>query len=67
VLISIYDLLGYYDSFRKLAQMMGPLVFGSVILLEPEFIGIGIVGIVVLLALVVFIITNPRTITKTME
>ncbi|MEX1030885.1 MAG: MFS transporter [Paenibacillaceae bacterium] len=56
--------LGYYDNARKLAQMMGPLVFGSVILFEPEFIGIGFVGIVVLLALFVFIITNSRSVKK---
>lgn len=65
--VGIGKALGYYDNVRKLAQMMGPLVFGSVILLEPEFLGIGLVGIVVLVALVLFIITNPRTVRSATE
>ncbi len=65
--LGIGKALGYYDNVRKLAQMLGPLVFGSVIVLEPEFIGIGVVGIVVLVALVVFILMNPRSVSSRME
>ncbi|UMZ72804.1 MFS transporter [Natranaerofaba carboxydovora] len=44
--------LGYYENVRKLGQMMGPLVFGSVLTLG--MMGVGIIGITTLALIVLF-------------
>ncbi len=46
--------LGYFDNVRKIGQMLGPLVFGSVAVMG--FSGIGLIGYVLLGSLILFLI-----------
>ncbi|MTI81656.1 MAG: MFS transporter [Firmicutes bacterium] len=48
--------LGYYDNVRKLGQMLGPVLFGSVMVLGIK--GIGMIGVISLVALLIFWFVN---------
>ncbi|GAA0376961.1 MFS transporter [Bacillus horti] len=50
--------IGYYDNMRKVGQMLGPMIFGGVVLMGQ--IGIGLLGILFLIMLLFFWVTRFR-------
>lgn len=60
--LGIGKALGYFDNTRKVGQMFGPMIFGYVLTLG--FTGISLLGIIFLVALVLFLIMGKDTANK---